>query len=79
MSRNAQQTLFALVESFFADFLPQQRGASLHTVRAYRDTLKLLLHFIAQRRKCEMAKGRRDPYEWSLLRYNHRRRLHKQP
>jgi site-specific recombinase XerD len=56
MSRNAQQTLFALVESFFADFLPQQRGASLHTVRAYRDSLKLLLHFIARRRKCEMAK-----------------------
>ena len=56
MSKNGQKTLFALVESFFADFLPHQRGASLHTVRAYRDSLKLLLQFIAQQRKCEMAK-----------------------
>ena len=56
MSKNGRQTLFALVESFFADFLPHQRGASLHTVRAYRDSLKLLLQFIAQQRKCEMAK-----------------------
>jgi site-specific recombinase XerD len=56
MSKNAQQALFALVESFFAEFLPQQRGASVHTVRAYRDSLKLLLHFIAQQKKREVAK-----------------------
>jgi integrase/recombinase XerD len=56
MSKNAHQALFALVESFFAEFLPQQRGASVHTVRAYRDSLRLLLHFIAQQKKREVAK-----------------------
>ena len=56
MSKTASQALFALVESFFADFLPKQRGASRHTVRAYRDSLKLLLTFVAQRKKREMAK-----------------------
>lgn len=56
MSKTASQALFALVESFFADFLPKQRGASHHTVRAYRDSLKLLLTFVAQRKKREMAK-----------------------
>lgn len=49
MSTAAPRALFALVESFFIEYLPRQRGASLHTVRAYRDTLKLLLEFAAQR------------------------------
>ena len=44
------QALFALVESFFTTYLPRQRGASVHTMRAYRDTLKLLLKYAAQRR-----------------------------
>jgi Phage integrase, N-terminal SAM-like domain len=42
MSRAAPQALFALVESFFTEYLPRQRGASVHTIRAYRDALKLL-------------------------------------
>lgn len=49
MSKAAPQALFALVESFFTEYLPRQRGASVHTVRAYRDTLKLLFQFVAQR------------------------------
>jgi hypothetical protein len=48
MSRTAQQELFALVESFFLEYLPRQRGASPHTVRAYRDSVKLLFKFMAQ-------------------------------
>jgi len=40
--------LFALVQSFFTEYLPRQRGASQHTIRAYRDALKLLLEFTAQ-------------------------------
>ncbi len=48
MSR-AAPALFALVESFFTEYLPRQRGASVHTVRAYRDALKLLFQFVAQR------------------------------
>lgn len=49
MNIQAPKTLFAHVESFFISYLPHQRGASPHTTRAYRDTLKLLLQFIAQR------------------------------
>jgi site-specific recombinase XerD len=33
---------------FFEDFLPAQRGLSPHTIRSYRDTLVLLLQFIAR-------------------------------
>lgn len=50
MSNAAPRALFALVESFFTEYLPRQRGASKHTIRAYRDALKLLLEFVAQRR-----------------------------
>lgn len=49
MTRTADGELFALVESFFIEYLPRQRGASAHTIRAYRDALKLLFEFTAQR------------------------------
>lgn len=55
MSKVGPQMLFALVESFFSNYLPRQRGASPHTTRAYRDTLKLLFQFVAQRRAREAA------------------------
>ncbi|NIE81393.1 site-specific integrase [Asaia sp. As-1742] len=55
MKTSAQKALFALVESFFLNYLPRQRGASPHTTRAYRDTLKLLFQFVAQRRGKEMV------------------------
>jgi site-specific recombinase XerD len=48
MSKTGPQALFALVESFFTKYLPHQRGASAHTTRAYRDTLKLLFEFAAK-------------------------------
>ena len=38
-----------LVESFFRQYLQTVRGASPHTVRAYRDTLRLFLEFLSQR------------------------------
>lgn len=34
------------LEAFFSDRLPRQRGASPHTVAAYRDTFRLLLTFV---------------------------------
>jgi len=49
MSKTAPRALFALVESFFTEYLARHRGASVHTVRAYRDALKLLFEFVAQR------------------------------
>jgi site-specific recombinase XerD len=56
MSKSASQELFALVESFFTEYLPRQRGASRHTIRAYRDALKLLLEFVAKRARRDTAK-----------------------
>ena len=55
MSNTAARELFALVESFFTEYLPRQRGSSQHTVRAYRDALKLLLEFTAQRSGRQIA------------------------
>jgi integrase/recombinase XerD len=55
VSNTAARELFALVESFFTEYLPRQRGSSQHTVRAYRDALKLLLEFTAQRSGRQIA------------------------
>ena len=55
MGNTAARELFALVESFFVEYLPRQRGASRHTVRAYRDALKLLFEFAARRRDREIT------------------------
>ena len=49
MSRAPSRGLFAQVETYFTDYLPKQRGASVHTVRAYRDALTLLIRFVAER------------------------------
>jgi integrase/recombinase XerD len=48
MSRTPTRGLFAQVETYFTDYLPKQRGASVHTVRAYRDALTLLIKFVAE-------------------------------
>jgi integrase/recombinase XerD len=42
--------LFAHVQSYFTEYLPKQRGASVHTIRAYRDALTLLFKFLAEQR-----------------------------
>src|SRR2546429_4824237 len=41
----------ALVQSFFRDYLGSVRGASAHTIRAYRDALKLFFLFLADRKR----------------------------
>jgi site-specific recombinase XerD len=46
---NGQPTFAALLESFFTQRLMQQRCASAHTIASYRDTFRLLLHFIQTR------------------------------
>jgi hypothetical protein len=43
-----------LLRAFFYEWLVEQRNASIHTVRSYRDTWRLLLRFVGQR-----AGGRR--------------------
>ncbi|MFJ1260877.1 site-specific integrase, partial [Cupriavidus sp. CuC1] len=50
MSRTPRQALLSCVESFFVDYLQRMRGASPHTVRAYRDTLRLFFTFLADTR-----------------------------
>ena len=39
--------LAAALQGFFTDYLPRQRALSPHTLHSYRDSLKLLLQFIA--------------------------------
>ena len=48
MKRSISQFL-GTVESFFRQYLQTVRGASPHTVRAYRDTLRLFLEFLSRR------------------------------
>jgi site-specific recombinase XerD len=47
MKRQKRNDLLSLVQSFFANYLERVRGASPHTTRAYRDTLKLFFLFMA--------------------------------
>lgn len=39
-----------LMRAFFYEWLVEQRNASIHTVRSYRDTWRLFLRFVAQRK-----------------------------
>jgi site-specific recombinase XerD len=43
------------VRSFFEDHLTCRRNVSSHTLQSYRDGLKLLLRFVAQRLKRSAA------------------------
>lgn len=52
--------LLTLVQSFFENHLRQVRGASEHTIRAYRDALKLLFVFLADRSRRSVADLRLD-------------------
>src|ERR1051325_8928052 len=46
MSRSEPVSLLALTQSFFLNYLQSTRGASSHTIRAYRDALKLFFLFL---------------------------------
>ena len=49
-------TLGSLVQSFFTDHLPVQKGLRLSSIRSYRDTVRLLLCFLAKQSRCRIAK-----------------------
>jgi site-specific recombinase XerD len=51
----AADTFPRLLHAFFYEWLVQQRNASVHTVRSYRDTWRLFLRFVAQRRRRPVA------------------------
>jgi len=55
MSRSKSDSLLGLTESFFHSYLQHTRGASAHTVRAYRDSLKLFYLFLAQQKRKPVA------------------------
>ena len=47
MKENSSTALAATLRGFFTDYLPQQRALSPHTVLSYRDSIKLMLQFVA--------------------------------
>jgi site-specific recombinase XerD len=51
MSDHSRNPLPHLVESYFREHLQRVRGASAHTVHAYRDTLRLLFAFLTEQLK----------------------------
>jgi integrase/recombinase XerD len=54
--KRAQTPLLALVQSYFQAHLRGVRGASQHTIRAYRDGLRLFFVFIAEERGRPVSK-----------------------
>jgi integrase/recombinase XerD len=55
MSRSEAVSLLALTQSFFLNYLQSTRGASSHTIRAYRDALKLFFLFLAGHKRKSIA------------------------
>jgi integrase/recombinase XerD len=47
VSSTKASTLALALNGFFTDYLPRQRALSPHTLHSYRDSLKLLLQFVA--------------------------------
>lgn len=55
MRRAKPDSLLALTQSFFFSYLQSTRGASSHTMRAYRDALKLFFLFLAGQNRQQIA------------------------
>jgi integrase/recombinase XerD len=55
MRHRGQHRLLELVQSFFQQYLRGTRGASDHTVRAYREALRLFFMFLVGRRSRSAA------------------------
>jgi integrase/recombinase XerD len=47
MKENPVTTLAHALHHFFAEYLPEQKAMSSHTLHSYRDSLKLLLNYVA--------------------------------
>jgi integrase/recombinase XerD len=47
--RKTANRLFALTQSYFREYLEDERGLSAHTIRAYRDSVKLFFVFLSDR------------------------------
>lgn len=55
MNSSKSAPLLSLTESFFDSYLRRTRGPSEHTVRAYRDSLKLFFVFLADQKRKSVA------------------------
>jgi len=55
VSRVKPDPLLVLTQSFFFSYLQSTRGASSHTIRAYRDALKLFFLFLAGQKRKQIA------------------------
>jgi integrase/recombinase XerD len=55
MRSKLPNALAQAIHGFFGTYLREQRGLSRHTLLSYRDTLALLLRFIADTRKTDVA------------------------
>jgi len=58
--RKKQDELLALVQSFFHSYLRNMRGASQHTIRSYRDALRLFFLFLVHQGRRSVADLRLD-------------------
>src|SRR5215831_505737 len=60
MSEKTRDDLLPLVQSFFQSYLHNMRGASHHTIRSYRDALRLFFLFLVRRGRRSIADLRLD-------------------
>jgi len=69
----------ALLRAFFCEWMVEQRNASSHTIRSYRDTWRLFLRFAAQRHHRTAAQLRLTDLTGAevgaFLRYTERERV----
>ena len=49
-------SLGQLIQSFFVDHLPIQKGLRLGSIRSYRDTIRLFLRFVAEQKHSPIAR-----------------------
>jgi site-specific recombinase XerD len=56
MTIQSANALARALQAFFTDYLPRLRGLSPHTLHSYRDTLVLLLRFLASSKGIEPAR-----------------------
>jgi site-specific recombinase XerD len=55
MKTQAPNDLARAIKDYFGNHLPGLRGMSPHTVRSYRDTMTLLLRFVARENSCDVV------------------------
>ncbi len=55
MKTKSPNILATLLQKFFGSHLPIDRGLSPHTIKSYRDSLVLLLRFIADKKNCPVS------------------------